>query len=265
MPARCVQSVFKTLTLSIHPSNVHSEEVSMKAPSFESALWRSLLFLCLVVSLPSQAYTEEELKAFAKLEQELSQQSSATHSFRLDQVQNQARAYQQEALDASRKIQALVKEESLSPLLGIQKPTRNPDQAPKGVMVFVSLSMPENALKQLLMQSEHLGVPLVIRGVLPDGFPATAKRIESLIRSPNKAPIKSGFSISPDWFKQFGITKVPAFVSVKPGRCLPEQPCTATDYDILYGNISLYQALDYLADGDAQQNVRPLLHTLYSQ
>ncbi|HAS6130809.1 TPA: type-F conjugative transfer system pilin assembly protein TrbC [Vibrio vulnificus] len=237
----------------------------MKAPSFESALWRSLLFLCLVVSLPSQAYTEEELKAFAKLEQELSQQSSATHSFRLDQVQNQARAYQQEALDASRKIQALVKEESLSPLLGIQKPTRNPDQAPKGVMVFVSLTMPENALKQLLMQSEHLGVPLVIRGVLPDGFPATAKRIESLIRSPNKAPIQSGFSISPDWFKQFGITKVPAFVSVKPGRCLPEQPCTATDYDILYGNISLYQALDYLADGDAQQNVRPLLHTLYSQ
>nr|EGR7964680.1 type-F conjugative transfer system pilin assembly protein TrbC [Vibrio vulnificus] len=43
------------------------------------------------------------------------------------------------------------------------------------------------------------------------------------------------------------------------------QPCATTDYDILYGNISLYQALDYLADGDAQQNVLPLLHTLYSQ
>ncbi|EOC5345059.1 type-F conjugative transfer system pilin assembly protein TrbC, partial [Vibrio vulnificus] len=88
----------------------------MKAPSFESALWRSLLFLCLVVSLPSHAYTEEELKAFAKLEQELSQQTSGINPLGLEQVQNQASAYQQEALDASRKIQALVKEESLSPL-----------------------------------------------------------------------------------------------------------------------------------------------------
>nr|ADQ53941.1 putative conjugative transfer protein [Vibrio harveyi] len=105
----------------------------------------------------------------------------------------------------------------------------------------------------------------LIRGVLPEGFPATAKRIESLIRSPNQAPIQSGFSISPDWFKQFDITKVPAFVSVKSGRCLPEQPCSNADYDILYGNISLYQALDYLATGDAQQNIHPLLHTLYSQ
>ncbi len=237
----------------------------MITPSFERALWRALVFLCVVISLPSSAYTEQELKAFAKLEQELSQQTSATHSFRLDQVQNQARAYQQEALDASQKIQALVKEESLSPLLGRQKPTRNPDQAPQGVMVFVSLTMPDTALKQLLTQSEHLGVPLVIRGVLPEGFPATAQRIESLIRSPNQAPIQSGFSISPDWFKQFTITKVPAFVSVKPGRCLAEQPCTTTDYDIVYGNISLYQALDYLATGDAQQNIHPLLRTLYSQ
>ncbi|APP09186.1 type-F conjugative transfer system pilin assembly protein TrbC [Vibrio harveyi] len=237
----------------------------MTISSFESAIWRSLIFLCLFISLPSSAYTEQELKAFAKLEQALSQQTDTANQWQIDQVQNQANAYKQQTLDASQKIQALVKEESLSPLLGMQKPTRNPNQAPKGVMVFVSLTMPDTALKQLLTQSEHLGIPLVIRGVLPEGFPATAKHIESLIRSPNQAPIQSGFSISPDWFKQFDITKVPAFVSVKPGRCLPEQPCSNADYDILYGNISLYQALDYLAMGDAQQNIHPLLRTLYSQ
>ncbi len=168
-------------------------------------------------------------KTFAKLEQALSQQTDVVNPYHIDQVQNQANAYKQQALDASQKIQALVKEESLSPLFGMQKTTRNPDQAPKGVMVFVSLTMPDTALKQLLTQSEHLGIPLVIRGVLPEGFPATAKRIESLIRSPNQAPIQSGFSISPDWFKQFDITKVPAFVSVKSGRCLPEQPCSNAD------------------------------------
>ena len=237
----------------------------MFVDNHKSAIRRFFLLCILIITLPSSAYTEQELKAFAKLERQLSQQSDIKEQWHLNQVENQASAYKRQALDASQKIQALVKEESLSPLLGMQKPTRNPDQAPKGVMVFVSLTMPDTALKQLLTQSEHLGIPLVIRGVLPEGFPATAKRIESLIRSPNQAPIQSGFSISPDWFKQFDITKVPAFVSVKPGRCLPEQPCSNADYDILYGNISLYQALDYLATGDAQQNIHPLLRTLYSQ
>ncbi|WP_172380012.1 type-F conjugative transfer system pilin assembly protein TrbC [Vibrio sp. Vb339] len=237
----------------------------MTTPSFERALWRALVLLCFFVSVPSHAYTKQELKAFAKLEQDMALQPETAKPWDTDDIQNQAHAYREEALTLSRNVQDLIKEESLSPLLGIQKPTRNPDQAPKGVMVFVSLTMPDTALKQLLMQSEHLGVPLVIRGVLPEGFPATAQRIESLIRSPNQAPIQSGFSISPDWFKQFDITKVPAFVSVKPGRCLPKQPCSTTDYDILYGNISLYQALDYLTTGDAQQNIPPLLRTLYSQ
>ena len=237
----------------------------MFVDNHKSAIRRFFLLCILIITLPSSAYTEQELKAFAKLERQLSQQSDIKEQWHLNQVENQASAYKRQALDASQKIQALVKEESLSPLLGMQKPTRNPNQAPKGVMVFVSLTMPDTALKQLLTQSEHLGIPLVIRGVLPEGFPATAKHIESLIRSPNQAPIQSGFSISPDWFKQFDITKVPAFVSVKPGRCLPEQPCSNADYDILYGNISLYQALDYLAMGDAQQNIHPLLRTLYSQ
>ena len=237
----------------------------MFVDNHKSAIRRFFLLCILIITLPSSAYTEQELKAFAKLERQLSQQSDIKEQWHLNQVENQASAYKRQALDASQKIQALVKEESLSPLLGMQKPTRNPNQAPKGVMVFVSLTMPDTALKQLLTQSEHLGIPLVIRGVLPEGFPATAKHIESLIRSPNQAPIQSGFSISPDWFKQFDITKVPAFVSVKSGRCLPEQPCSNADYDILYGNISLYQALDYLAMGDAQQNIHPLLRTLYSQ
>ncbi|MFA0630974.1 TrbC family F-type conjugative pilus assembly protein, partial [Vibrio sp. 10N.222.49.A3] len=145
----------------------------MTIPSFESTFRRSLVFLCFFIALPAQAYTEQELKAFAKLEQKMTQQPEAAKTWPTDDIQNKAQAYREEALTLSRNVQDLIKEESLSPLLGRQKPTRNPDQAPKGVMVFVSLTMPKTALKQLLMQSEHLGVPLVIRGVLPEGFPAT--------------------------------------------------------------------------------------------
>ncbi|MDH5924651.1 type-F conjugative transfer system pilin assembly protein TrbC, partial [Vibrio splendidus] len=158
----------------------------MTMPSFESTFRHSLVFLCFFIALPTQSYTEQELKAFAKLEQKMTQQPEAAKAGATDDIQNKAQAYREEALTLSRNVQDLVKEETLSPLLERQKPTRHPDQAPKGVMVFVSLTMPKTALKQLLMQSEHLGVPLVIRGVLPEGFPATVKRIEALIRSPNK-------------------------------------------------------------------------------
>ena len=47
---------------------------------------------------------------------------------------------------------------------------------------------------------------------------------------------------------------MPAFVSIKDGHCLPKQPCTSSDYDVVYGNISLYQALAFLSS-DAAQNV----------
>ena len=242
----------------------HLRRGRMIIQRYQSALWRFFFMLYIAFTLPAHAYTEQELKALAEIENQMSQDASLSEQWQIDAVQSRSGSFKQEALEASRKIQALVKQESLSPLLNLNKPTKSPNQAPKGVMVFVSLSMPDTTLKQLLRQSERLGVPLVIRGVLPEGFLTTVKRIESLIRSKDKAPIQSGFSISPDWFKRFDINRVPAFVSVKPGHCLPKQPCEETDFDILYGNISLYQALDYLATGDAQQNIPPLLSTLYS-
>ncbi|MFB9214276.1 type-F conjugative transfer system pilin assembly protein TrbC [Vibrio sinaloensis] len=231
---------------------------------YRSAISSTLAALLVLFTTQSLAYTNEELKAFAEFENQMTQDNSISKQWNTDDIHEQSSLFRQQALDATRKVQALVKQESLSPLLNLEAQPKNPNQTPKGVMVFVSLTMPTNTLRQLLRQSERLGVPLIIRGVLPQGFPATVNRIESLIRSESKPPIKSGFSISPDWFKQFDIKHVPAFVSIKPDKCLPKQPCREEDFDILYGNISLYQALDYLAEGDASQNIPPLLNALYS-
>lgn len=134
-------------------------------------------------------------------------------------------------------------DKALSPLLDA-KP--NPSANAKGVMVFVSLGMPDTSLQQLLMQSADLQVPLIVRGVLPQGFTATIKRMNHLIDNKGKT-IQSGFAINPQWFSQFGITQVPAFVAIKPGKCQAKQPCSPDDFDVIYGNVSLYDALSLLA------------------
>jgi conjugal transfer pilus assembly protein TrbC len=119
--------------------------------------------------------------------------------------------------------------------------------------------MPESSLKALLKQSEHWQVPLVIRGVLPQGFTATTNKIQALLETQKKEPIQSGFAISPQWFRTFNITEVPTFVAVKPGRCLPEQPCHQEDFDIVKGNVSISDALQHLATGDNPDVVKQVL------
>lgn len=138
----------------------------------------------------------------------------------------------------------------LSNVLDMPTPTQNPNAEPKGMMVFVSLTMPNIALKQLLVQSKRLQIPLVIRGVLPQGFKGTLVRINKLLSQANGKKLDSGFAINPEWFTTFNIQSVPAFVTVKAGKCLPKSPCMDNDFDILYGNISMYDALDILKAGD---------------
>ncbi|MDC5841109.1 type-F conjugative transfer system pilin assembly protein TrbC [Vibrio europaeus] len=218
-----------------------------------------LSVLTFLVSIHAHAYSEEELKALAEREHAMMQSPPPQN---WGEVWNKARQHKQATTGINRDIQSLVKPNALTELLNTPQPTQNPDSAPKGVMVFVSLTMPSTSLKQLLKQSERTGVPMVIRGVLPKGFPATTARISQLIGIKSKHPIQAGFSISPEWFRQFNIERVPAFVSVKEGHCLPKQPCSPEDYDIVYGNISLYQALDVLSQGDTGENARNILKRL---
>ncbi|WP_227992977.1 type-F conjugative transfer system pilin assembly protein TrbC [Shewanella sp. YLB-07] len=134
---------------------------------------------------------------------------------------------------------------ALSPILDKARQTNSAADA-TGIMVFASLSLPRTSLTQLLMQSADLQVPIIIRGVQPQGFTATLKQMNGLINYQGQA-INSGFAINPQWFSQFGITQVPAFVAIKPGRCQAKQPCFADDFDVLYGNVSLYDALTLLS------------------
>lgn len=211
------------------------------------------------------AYTQEQLQAFSDLEASMLKTPMPQSVTRDIQTQHKnSEAFASDAKSMAQFWKEKLKPQHLERAIDIPEPKENPNAAPSGVMVFVSLTMPDATLRALLKQSEQWQVPLVIRGVLPSGFPATAKRIQFLLKTQDpKKPIQSGFAINPEWFRTFNVTQVPTFVAVKPGRCLPKQPCESSDFDRLTGNVSIPDALALLAQGDNPEVVAPLLRGQY--
>lgn len=212
-------------------------------PSNLNALWLLPALLFSPLSFADIGYSQDELNALAKQEQAVTAPENQSELTRLIE---QSQQYRQEALSMHQHMDNALKDSPLASVLGT--PTPNPNKEAQGVMVFVSLSMPDQALRQLLRQSQEYQVPLVIRGVLPEGFVPTTTRITSLLEKPDNTHIESGLAISPEWFRQFNITHVPAFVSMNES-CTQAQ-CSESDYDIVYGNVSLPSALEILSQGD---------------
>ena len=135
--------------------------------------------------------------------------------------------------------------------LGMSKlPKTSESHHPKyyqGVMIFASLGMPKQSLIALVRQAHRLGLPVILRGFYKGDARLTAKVIRSIVYpTGSKEPI-GGFVTDPNWYSMYGIKKVPAFVVTD--QLMPcnsktvQQGCVATDYDIVYGNVSISTAL----------------------
>ncbi|EBW1331210.1 type-F conjugative transfer system pilin assembly protein TrbC [Providencia alcalifaciens] len=111
---------------------------------------------------------------------------------------------------------------------------------------FVSFSIPEAALKQMLPEANRLNIPSVINGLIDNDFRKTASTVFELTKDSGDG----GVQIDPNVFAQYGITQVPALVL----RC--EQ-----GVDVLYGNVHLRSAIERMAtSGDCQQVAQQWLH-----
>ncbi|MGR6831160.1 type-F conjugative transfer system pilin assembly protein TrbC [Aliivibrio wodanis] len=201
-----------------------------------------LLLFSLCVSFVSHAanVTPQELQALSQQEANASFFSSLsqmnTQSFqKSQQYQDWAQSLEQQAMQ--------------------QIKPKNPEADASGIMIFASLGMPKTALKQLMQQASDLNVPVVIRGLWENDFAATVNKVQSLILSEDGDTILGGVEINPVWFKQFNIQQVPAFVAINKGQCIGEPPCDAADYDIVYGNVSLYNALETIANKGAYPEI----------
>ncbi len=125
-------------------------------------------------------------------------------------------------------------------------------------LVFVSFSMPEAALKQLLGDAGKVGGQLVLNGLVDDDLKATSRRLltvqgidpeaDELPDDVGKADV-AGMGIDPTLFERLAIQHVPTFVlPLEPVQaCAEGQGCPPFRHIRVSGDVSLAYALDKFA------------------
>ena len=136
-------------------------------------------------------------------------------------------------------------------------PARLPSAGPE-VIVFMSLAVPGPSWRQWSREAARIGAPMVLRGVLDDGFMATVRAIHArhVEDGAGAAPLQGaaslqGAALDPRLFRLFRVSHVPA-VAVVPGGVPPcASPGCSTDtpppHDLVTGNIGLEAALEAIA------------------
>lgn len=114
----------------------------------------------------------------------------------------------------------------------------------KNIIIFVSFSMPDESIKGWMREAKIIDAPVVVRGFINNSFKDTINKIGVLTRDN-----QGGVQIDPTLFQRFQVEKVPAVVVVKEPNCLPGMSCVL-GYDIVYGDVTLFYALNKIADED---------------
>lgn len=98
------------------------------------------------------------------------------------------------------------------------------------LLVFISFSMPEKAIIELLQTSADNNATLLIQGLIDNSMPKTLNKIADLVK---KAGNNGGIQVDPNLFRQYQIQVVPAYVL----------RLNNDDFNIVYGLSSIQQAL----------------------
>ena len=187
----------------------------------------------------SDAFKEELVQARV-----LAEKAVASEAYK--QAQKEAKGYVDNALkEAAKYTQSLPQSSGkaatdkgidLDKLLSKYKYNYDPQshKVGEGILIFVSLSMPRIALKELAEGAKRIGGILVIRGMQDNSLTKTANSMSALSSQ------GVGAIIHPELFRDYAVKQVPAFVLSENGV-----------YDKLSGNVSLEYALDkFAAQGD---------------
>ncbi len=101
----------------------------------------------------------------------------------------------------------------------------------KGILIFVSFSMPQNLLWSYQEQAKEYGARLVIRGLIDNDFKKTVQAMDL-----GDGKIMS-LDINPVLFKDYGITKVPSIV-------IAGEEGTSRSEDKFIGSVSIKYVLE---------------------
>ena len=114
-----------------------------------------------------------------------------------------------------------------------------------GLLVFVSLSMPEATLQRLVDQAARAKASVVIRGLVNGSIRDTAARVQGLIGQRQVA-----VQIDPQAFDRYAIDRVPSFVLVRDGTrttaCATGLCVPPDGFVRAAGDVSLGYALEHM-------------------
>ncbi len=111
------------------------------------------------------------------------------------------------------------------------------------LLIFVSFSMPREALAQTIEQAERVGGTLVFRGLKGDSMKRMGEEVRALIGERNVSVV-----IHPPAFQQFSIRQVPAVViaNARAGSVMEDGCSKPETFAKVTGDVTLNFALDYI-------------------
>lgn len=126
---------------------------------------------------------------------------------------------------------------------GSQPQGQQPKRPSSDLMIFVSMSMPEESLRQYAIQAKRFGAVLMMRGFINDKMSDTRETLAKL------NPSAAEWEINPEPFKTFKIDKVPAVVlATAESSSVTEDGCAKPEtFTVVFGDIAIKDALDQIA------------------
>ena len=158
------------------------------------------------------------------------------------------------------RVQALLGAGGQADEAGSEDARRYPNQR---AFLFASFSMPDQSLRQMMVDAQQYNVPIVFRGFVNNSVFDTQVAIQRVFGDDAET---IGFSIDPTLFTRFDIQSVPQVVVTRDDiePCLM-QACVGDfppPHDKVSGNIPLLAVLDIVAraDGDASGSAQRILN-----
>jgi len=198
----------------------------------------AVILLIVGVSMPMHANMNDTINAIRDSSDANKKVLSSTQKMKLEQISTESRE-QHSAL-----IKKLFSEKQALAQQGAKGKTAD------GAILFVSFSMPKKMIFTLADEAREYDIPVVIKGLVNADFRQTLQKIADIIEEGKKEGYRmNGLSMSPIWFEQFGIEKVPSLVVTKrPGDCLVQTICANQPFDFVSGNIPIKKALTIIAE-----------------
>ncbi len=117
-------------------------------------------------------------------------------------------------------------------------PSLQPIEKASQLLILVSFSMPEQSLKLWSEQASKVNGKLLLRGFVDNSIQKTTEKILQLFGEQDQGELL----VDPESFEKYNIQTVPAVVIMKPNNCFDEH-CSTPKFDVIYGDISLEDAL----------------------